>query len=96
MRSLTTISGFVGHQAVSKKLQAWYFFAHSYASWAHSINENTNRLIRQYFPKNRDFTTITQQKIDTAMERLNSRPRKRLGFLAPSQVFFKSGVVLQI
>ncbi|MGC2458309.1 MAG: IS30 family transposase, partial [Gallionellaceae bacterium] len=58
--------------------------------------ENTNGLIRQYFPKSRDFTTITQQEIDTTMERLNNRPRKRLGFLTPSQVFFKSGVALQI
>jgi IS30 family transposase len=43
-----------------------------------------------------NFTTITQQEIDTAMERLNSRPRKRLGYQTPNQVFFKSGVALQI
>jgi IS30 family transposase len=44
------------------------------------MNENTNRLIRQHFPKNRGFTAITQQKIDTAMEWLNNRPGKRLGY----------------
>ncbi|MFZ5775353.1 MAG: transposase, partial [Thermodesulfobacteriota bacterium] len=57
---------------------------------------NTNGLIRQYFPKKRDFTTITQQEIDRVMERLNNRPRKRLGYQTPAQVFFKSGVALQI
>jgi len=53
-------------------------------------------MIRQYFPKNRDFSTITQQEIDTAMERLNNRHRKQLGYQTPNQVFFKSGVALQI
>jgi IS30 family transposase len=43
------------------------------------MNENTNGLIWQSFPKNRDFTTITQQEINMAMVRLNNRPRKRLG-----------------
>jgi IS30 family transposase len=46
--------------------------------------------------KIRDFTTITQQEIHMAMERLNNRPRKRLGYQTPSQVFFKSGVALHI
>ena len=48
--------------------------ARPYASWEHGTNENTNGWIRQYFPRNRDFTTITTQDIDTAMERLNNRP----------------------
>ncbi|CAE6712727.1 hypothetical protein [Candidatus Nitrotoga fabula] len=47
-----------------------------YVSWKRGTNENTNRLIRQYFTQNRDFSTITQQEIDTAMNRLNNRPRK--------------------
>ena len=87
---------FAGHEEISEQLRADFYFAHPYASWERGTNENTNGLIRQYFPKNRDFTTITQQEIDTAMERLNNRPRKRLGFLTPTQVFFKSGVALQI
>lgn len=87
---------FAGHEEISKLLHADFYFAHPYASWERGTNENTNGLIRQYFPKSRDFTTITQQEIDTAMKRLNSRPRKRLGFLTPAQVFFKSGVALQI
>lgn len=86
---------FAGHEEIAATLQADFYFAHPYSSWERGTNENTNGLIRQYFPKNRDFTTITQQEIDTAMERLNNRPRKRLGYLTPNQVFFKSGVALQ-
>ncbi|MDE2117793.1 MAG: IS30 family transposase [Betaproteobacteria bacterium] len=86
---------FSEHEQIAKALQADFYFAHPYASWERGTNENTNGLIRQYFPKSRDFTTITQQEINAAMKRLNNRPRKRLGFLTPSQVFFKSGVALQ-
>lgn len=86
---------FAGHETIAKNLQADFYFAHPDSSWERGTNENTNGLIRQCFPKNRDFTTITQQEIDTVMERLNNRPRKRLGFLTPNQVFFKSGVALQ-
>jgi len=86
---------FAGHEEIAATLKADFYFAHPYSSWERGTNENTNGLIRQYFPKNRDFTTITQQEIDTAMERLNNRPRKRLGYQTPNQVFFKSGVALQ-
>jgi IS30 family transposase len=87
---------FGGHKAISQALQADFYFAHPYASWARGMNENTNGPIRQYFPKNRDFTTITQKEVNLAMKRLHSCPRKRLGYLTPAQVFFKhSGVALQ-
>ena len=97
VHTITSDNGreFAGHEEIAKQLEAKFYFAHPYASWERGTNENTNGLIRQYFPKNRDFTTITQQEIDTAMERLNNRPRKRLGYKTPSQVFFKSGVALQ-
>ncbi|MDH4284489.1 MAG: IS30 family transposase [Gallionellaceae bacterium] len=97
VHTITSDNGreFAGHEVISKQLQAGFYFAHPYASWERGTNENTNGLIRQYFPKNRDFTTITQQEINTAMERLNNRPRKRLGYQTPNQVFFKSGVALQ-
>ena len=51
------------------------------------MNENTNGLIRQYFPKKHDFTTITQRQIDKVMDKLNNRPRKSLGIKTPNQVF---------
>ena len=98
VHTITSDNGkeFAGHEEIASKLKADFYFAHPYSSWERGTNENTNGLIRQYFPKNRDFTTITQQEIDMAMERLNSRPRKRLGYQTPSQVFFKSGVALHI
>lgn len=98
VHTITSDNGreFAGHEAISKALNADFYFAHAYASWERGTNENTNGLIRQYFPKNRDFITITQQEIDMVMERLNNRPRKRLEYQTPAQVFFKSGVALQI
>ena len=87
--------GFVCHEEVARALRADLYFAHAYASWERGTNENTNGLIRQYFPKGMDFTTITQQEINYAMKQLNNRPRKRLGYLTPAQVFFKSGVAPQ-
>jgi IS30 family transposase len=97
VHTITSDNGkeFAGHEDIANRLQADFYFAHPYSSWERGTNENTNGLIRQYFPKNRDFTTITQQEIDMAMDRLNNRPRKRLGYLSPNQVFFKSGVALQ-
>ncbi len=98
VHTITSDNGreFAKHEEIAKRLQADFYFAHPYASWERGTNENTNGLIRQYFPKNRDFTTITQQEIDTATTRLNNRPRKRLGYQTPNQVFFKlSGVALQ-
>ena len=96
VHTITSDNGkeFAWHEAIATKLKAGFYFAHPYASWERGTNENTNGLIRQYFPKNRDFTTITQQEIDKAMNRLNNRPRKRLGFKTPNQVFFKSGLAL--
>ena len=69
---------FAEHEQIAKDLNAEFYFAHPYASWERGTNENTNGLIRQYFPKNRDFTSITQQEINHAMKRLNNRPRNDL------------------
>ena len=97
LHTITSDNGreFAGHEDIARQLQVDFYFAHPYASWERGTNENTNGLIRQYFPKNRDFTTITQEEINSAMERLNNRPRKRLGYQAPHQVFFNSTVALQ-
>lgn len=90
VHTLTSDNGreFAGHEAMAKSLGAKFFFAHPYASWERGLNENTNGLIRQYFPKQRDFTTITQAEINWVMDRLNNRPRKCLGIKTPNQVFF--------
>jgi IS30 family transposase len=78
---------FTNHQEIAQQLQADIFFAHPYASWERGTNENTNGLIRQYFPKGSDFSPITADHISFVKERLNDRPRKCLDFLTPHMVF---------
>lgn len=80
---------FAKHEKISSDLNAKIYFAHPYASWERGINENTNGLIRQYFPKTRDLSNLKLIEINNAMERLNNRPRKKLGFKTPFEVFFK-------
>ncbi len=79
---------FAEHQRISKRLTAKIYFAHPYHSWERGLNENTNGLIRQYFPKNTDFKTITKKNVQNAMDRLNNRPRKTLDYATPNEVFF--------
>ncbi len=90
VHTLTADNGreFAQHQKIARALNAKFYFAHPFASWERGLNENTNGLIRQYFPKKHDFTTITQRQIDRVMEKLNNRPRKCLGIKTPNQVFF--------
>jgi IS30 family transposase len=79
---------FADHERIARDLRTNVYFAHPYSSWERATNENMNGLIRQYFPKKHDFTTITENEIEFVMERLNNRPRKCLGFKTPNQVFF--------
>ena len=89
--TLTSDNGkeFAEHQKIADRLKAQFYFAHPYASWERGLNENTSGLIRQYFPKSRDFRTITQKEINQVMDKLNHRPRKCLGIKTPSQVFLQ-------
>jgi transposase, IS30 family len=79
---------FGDYEIIAKGLKCDFYFAHPYASYERGLNENTNGLIRQYFPKNRDFRTITDSEVIDAMKKLNNRPRKRLGYKTPNEVFF--------
>jgi IS30 family transposase len=87
---------FADHERIARDLRTDVYFAHPYASWERAANENMNGLIRQYFPKKRNFATITQQEIEFAMERLNNRPRRCLGFKTPNEVFFKYSPVVAL
>jgi len=89
VHTMTSDNGkeFADHKNIAAKLNADFYFAHPYASWERGLNENTNGLIRQYFPKGSDFTTITQKEINQVMDKLNNRPRKCLGMKTPNQVF---------
>lgn len=81
------------HELISSRLSLDFYFAHPYASWERGTNENTNGLIRQYLPKDRDFSTITAQEELFVMDRLNLRPRKCLDFQTPFEVFFQHQLV---
>jgi len=89
VHTMTSDNGkeFADHKNIAAQLNAKFYFAHPYASWERGLNENTNGLIRQYFPKGSDFTPITQKEIDQVMDKLNNRPRKCLGMKTPNQVF---------
>ncbi len=87
---------FTDHEGMASDLDARIYFAHPYASWERGLNENTNGLIRQYFPKDRDLTTVTETEIEHVMNKLNHRPRKTLGFRTPHEVFFKTRTSLTV
>ena len=63
------------------------YFAHPGPPWERGTNENTNRLIRQYFPKGTDFTQVSEDEIIEVQRKLNDRPRKALDFNKPNEVF---------
>ena len=91
MHTVTFDNGkeFAKHESIAKNLDAQFFFAHPYPSWERGLNENTNGLIRQYFPKKIQFNQISDQQVQSVMEKLNNRPRKCLGMKTPNQLFFK-------
>jgi len=80
---------FCEHELIAAGLQARVYFAHPYASWERGLNENTNGLVRQYFPKKYDFSRITDKDLQQVEDKLNNRPRKTLGYRTPNEVFFK-------
>ena len=79
---------FADHQEIAEELDTDVYFAHPYASWERGTNENTNGLVRQYFPKGSDFSKITDTDTQFAENRLNTRPRKCLDIMTPEMVFF--------
>jgi IS30 family transposase len=87
---------FTDHAGMASDLDTSIYFAHPYASWERGLNENTNGLIRQYFPKDRDLTTVTKHETEKAMDKLNHRPRKSLGYRTPYEVFFKTRTSLTV
>lgn len=95
MMTITTDNGkeFAKHKQFAATLDVDVYFAHPYASWERGTNENTNGLIRQYFPKATNFLQVTDEQVAHVVERLNNRPRKTLGFRTPSEVFFASSSV---
>lgn len=96
VHTLTSDHGkeFAYHEQIAEMLQLEFYFAHPYAAWERGTNENTNGLLRQYFPKKHDFQSVSNKEIEQAMLRLNFRPRKSLRFKTPFEVFYHSSVAL--
>ena len=85
---------FAGHEAVAKAAKTDVYFADTHAPWQRGTNENTNGLLREYFPKGMALSQATQAEVDAAMERLNHRPRKSLGWRTPHEVHY--GVTMNL
>ena len=89
VKTITCDNGkeFGGHEEISNALGTGVYFAHPYCSWERGSNENTNGLIRQYVPKKSDFSLLKESAINFIINRLNTRPRKCLGYRKPIEVF---------
>lgn len=87
--TLTSDNGkeFTEHQKISQAIDTPFYFCTPYHSWERGLNENTNGLIRQYFPKKLDFASITEQDVQKVENLLNNRPRKTLNYYTPNEVF---------
>jgi IS30 family transposase len=87
-RSITFDNGkeFAEHEQLAAATGVNVYFAKPYCSWQRGTNENTNGLIRQYFPKGTDFSDVSHRAVAELQSSLNDRPRKRLGYRTPREV----------
>lgn len=91
-RKSTTLdngSEHIKHHQLKQELDVQAYFADPYCSWQRGGNENANLWIRYYYPKGTDFRKIPREELKNVEWELNNRPRKRLGFLTPYEVFTK-------
>ena len=79
------------YEEIERKTSLAIYFAHPYHSWERGTNENTNGLLRFYYPKKMSFSSITQKQLDAAVLEINTRPRKRLGYKTPAYVLKNAG-----
>lgn len=99
LKTITADNGkeFSLHEHIAHELNLDWYFADPYSALQRGTNENTNGLIRQYIKKGSDLNAYTDKYISEITQRLNQRPRKRLGFKSPSQVLCQQqGVALQM
>lgn len=78
---------FSEHELIQRETKMNVYFAYPYHSWERGTNENTNGLVRQFFPKKSSFKNITRKDTQRVERLLNARPRKRLTYLTPTEVF---------
>jgi IS30 family transposase len=89
LHTMTSDNGkeFANITNIANHLDLDFYFAKPYHSWQRGANENLNGLVRQYFSKKYDFFSITEEQILYVQNKLNNRPRKRLGYKIPNEVF---------
>jgi IS30 family transposase len=80
-------SEFAYHDQIAERLDADFYFAHPYSSWERGLNENTNGLVRQYIKKGSHMNWVSDNVLDILANKLNSRPRKTLGYKTPNEAF---------
>ena len=88
-KTITSDNGteFHDYAAVEEAMGVKFYFATPYHSWERGCNENFNGLLRQYLPKRTCQAHVTQQHCDAIAKKLNTRPRKRLGYRTPEECF---------
>ncbi len=87
---------FARHALIDEILGSVAYFAEPYHSWERGLNENTNGLIRQYFPKQTDFGKITDEQVREVQKKLNDRPTKCLGWRAPREVIADQAAIVAL
>ena len=92
VHSITGDNGteFADHKTIAKALKTNFYFTHPYSSWEKGLIENTNKLVRQYFPKKTNLNTLNNQQIKEIQYKINNRPRKNLNFFSPKELFFRT------
>ena len=92
IHTITSDNGkeFAEHKAIARALDIDFYFANPYSSWERGLNEYTNKLIRQYILKGTDFNNVSDKEVKQIQYKLNRRPRKKLNYKTPAQLFFAS------
>jgi len=85
---------FAYHEEMTKSLNCGVYFADPYCSWQRGLNENTNGLLRQYWPKSTDFKKVEQSEVQSVIVKLNDRPRKKLNYKTPAQLMAEHMVAI--
>jgi transposase, IS30 family len=98
LRTITFDNGseFAAHEKITEAIGTDIYFAHPYSSWERARNENTNGLLRQYYPKKTSFADLDPDTLQRVVDELNNRPRKTLGYRTPLEVFLKQTVALAV
>lgn len=86
---------FSEHELIGREAKLDIYFAYPYHSWERGTNENTNGLLRQFFPKKSIFATLEQNDVDEKVQLINNRPRKRLSYLTPYEFFVEGKIAVQ-